>query len=427
MGSGSSWRKKPFDLCNLNTEISCIINCKDNDKLSWRRKDKPSYEKISNDRLSLSLEKVEKDHCNMVVLRLDGQCMNAFLTTTNFESTGYLSSNKLIVLQLLVDKSVLTNEDSFKIVARNKLTHLFCIYWKLKNLVTRDNDEKVKYFSCVESAVHSFNEIFRSFTGYNWMEKSEIRYNQINNRTNIIYRHHYLKPTKRKSVDFNYDSLNSPIQELLQIVNGSPPLSYTSVPDIYKRVWANISEEHIFEARSTLFNIAFKLKDSKNRDLNINLNYNFYSLIPSGTLKKSSRVIANYTTLSSEINRLNFIEGINNNFPTKLRLLEKDSEMFKIIETAFITTHGYNHNFKISPYKVYSFDDGKVLKSEKKTLLWHGTHKSYVPGILRQGFKLPTTMGQMFGQAVYFTPCVSKASKYCYVTNSGMKMKRKRV
>ena len=33
----------------------------------------------------------------------------------------------------------------------------------------------------------------------------------------------------------------------------------------------------------------------------------------------------------------------------------------------------------------------------------------------------------MFGQAVYFTPCVSKASKYCNVANSAIKMERKGV
>ena len=438
-----SWKKRSVDPFNPKTKTECTIRCENSDKLSWRRK--PSYEttstskrswrrndkpeKILNDRLGFCLENVEKERCNMVVLALDGESMNAYLTNTNFESAGYLSTNKMKVIQLLVDRSFLTVEDGFQIVSKKKPkrpTHPFCVYWKLKDMAITDNHQNVEYFKCAGSAVQSFNEIFRSHTGYNWMEKSKKSYKKINNRSNI-YHHHFLNCVKRKTVEFNYDSLSNPIQELLRIVNGIPPLSYTTVPDIYKRVWANISEENIFEARCNLFNIASKLKKSRNRDLNINLSHNFYSLIPSGTLKSCSRAITNYITLSSEINRLNFIEGINNDFPTKLTLLENDSETFKTIETAFTTTHGSNHKFKIAPHKVYSFDDGKVLQSTKKCLLWHGTHSSYVPGILRRGFNLPTTKGQMFGQAVYFTPCVSKASKYCNVANSAIKMERKGV
>ena len=59
------------------------------------------------------LEKVMVERCNMVVLRLDGECMNPYLTTTNFESTRFLSTNKPIVLQLLVDKSALIIEHNF--------------------------------------------------------------------------------------------------------------------------------------------------------------------------------------------------------------------------------------------------------------------------------------------------------------------------
>ena len=99
------------------------------------------------------------------------------------------------------------------------------------------------------------------------------------------------------SININSNSLISSIKELLEIVNGIPPLNYTIVPDIYNRVVENISEEDIFEARCTLFNIPYKLKDSRIRGLNINVSYNFCSLIPSETLQKSTD---NCTTLSSD-------------------------------------------------------------------------------------------------------------------------------
>ena len=40
---------------------------------------------------------------------------------------------------------------------------------------------------------------------------------------------------------------------------------------------------------------------------------------------------------------------------------------------------------------------------------------------------MPTIKGQKFGEVVYFTPCVSKDSKYCNVANSAIKMERKGV
>ena len=44
-------------------------------------------------------------------------------------------------------------------------------------------------------------------------------------------------------MNFYSNSLISSIKELLEIVNGIPPLNYTIVPDIYKRVVENISEK----------------------------------------------------------------------------------------------------------------------------------------------------------------------------------------
>ena len=139
-----SWRKQSVNPRNPNTKTDCSIRCKNSDKVSLRRK--PSYkkisndklllrrndkpEKISNDRLGFCLEKVEKERCNIVVLSLDGDSMNAYLSTTNYGSAGNLGSNKFIVLQLLVDRRV-TLEDGFQIVSSKKSkrpSHPFCVY-----------------------------------------------------------------------------------------------------------------------------------------------------------------------------------------------------------------------------------------------------------------------------------------------------------
>lgn len=418
-----SWRRKSFDFGNLKTELNSI-DSKENNQLLWRRKEaKSCLEKLSNKRFSLSSEKVEMNCSNMAVLCIDGECMNAILTSTKFEPSGYVSSNKLVVLQLLVDKSFTINEDSFKLVSRKKKVNISCVYFQVKYLDSRKNQENIQSFSSVASAFHNFNIIFHKFSGFNWSEKV---LNAGFKQTNSVYLSQYLfmNSTTRKTDNFDYNSVSSSIKELIQLIGGNPPLSYTNAPDVYKHLWNRISNQQIFEARCILFDIANNIKDKKNRDFNIELSSDFYSLIPSGTLKEFSTIVSSYNTLSAEMNRLNFIEGFNNKYPLKLKLIENSSEIFKLIEKVFTTTHGKNHNFKISPYKIYSFEDDKVLSSSQTRLLWHGTHLSFVPGILRRGFQLPTVTGQMFGEAVYFTPCVSKASKYCNVAQSAIKIER---
>jgi len=419
-----SWRRKSFDVGSLKTKLN-YIDSEENNQLLLRRKEyKHCLENLSDKKLSLSTEKVELNCCNMAVLRVDGECMNVILTCTKFESSGYVSSNKLVVIQLLVDKSFSLNEDSFKVVSRRKNPNLSCVYFQVKDLDSRNNQENIQHFSSITHAYHNFNIIFNRFTGSNWSEKDfNVRYKQIKTSVDTL-QYHFMNSTTRKTDGFDYNSLSNSIKELIQIIGANPPLSYTSSPDSYKHLWTKISNQQIFEARSILFNIANNLKDNKNSDLNIELSSDFYSLIPSGTLKESSRFVSSLSTLSSEMNRLNFIEGVNNKYPLKLKLIGNKSKVFKLIKKVFTTTHGKNHNFKISPYKIYSFEDGKVLSTSQKSLLWHGTHLSFVPGILRRGFQLPTVTGQMFGEAVYFTPCVSKASKYCNVAHSAIKKER---
>ena len=80
-----------------------------------------------------------------------------------------------------------------------------------------------------------------------------------------------------------------------------------------------------------------------------------------------------------------------------------------------------DHNLSKNLDRKLSFHDNNAVSNlkpesdqEPKTLLlWHGTNSTFVPGILRRGFSIPTTRGQLHGPAVYFTPCASKASKYC--------------
>ena len=110
---------------------------------------------------------------------------------------------------------------------------------------------------------------------------------------------------------------------------------------------------------------------------------------------------------------------------TKMEVLSKDTDEFKMLVEYVRNTHAATHNEYqlevLEIFKIARHGESKRFKPFSKLnnrmLLWHGSRFTNFVGILSQGLRIappeaPVT-GYMFGKGVYFADMVSKSANYC--------------
>jgi len=115
---------------------------------------------------------------------------------------------------------------------------------------------------------------------------------------------------------------------------------------------------------------------------------------------------------------------------TDMRVLEREEDDFKLIQTYITNTHAATHrNYTLDLLDVFAVDReneaGRYAPFEQNSnrmLLWHGSRTTNYVGILSQGLRIappeaPVT-GYMFGKGVYFADMVSKSANYCFTSAS---------
>ncbi|KAK8406811.1 hypothetical protein O3P69_007397 [Scylla paramamosain] len=115
---------------------------------------------------------------------------------------------------------------------------------------------------------------------------------------------------------------------------------------------------------------------------------------------------------------------------TKVDVLDKSSDEFKMIQDYVKNTHAATHSHYSlvvdEAFKIERQGEKKRYKPFKqlhnRQLLWHGSRLTNFAGILSQGLRIappeaPVT-GYMFGKGVYFADMVSKSANYCCTSKS---------
>ena len=182
-----------------------------------------------------------------------------------------------------------------------------------------------------------------------------------------------------------------------------------------------------------------KLLDASNR---------FYTLIPHDFGMQKPPVLASMEVITTKTQMLDNLMEIElaysllkdggdasidshyDKLKTKLEVLPKDSEEFRILTEYVTNTHAATHNMYtlevLEVFKVARNGEAKRYKPFSKLhnrmLLWHGSRVTNYAGILSQGLRIappeaPVT-GYMFGKGVYFADMVSKSANYCYTNRS---------
>ena len=107
----------------------------------------------------------------------------------------------------------------------------------------------------------------------------------------------------------------------------------------------------------------------------------------------------------------------------ELKPLERDTELFRLLEEYVQTTHAATHsNYTLTVLDIFETErDSEDARFKKKLhnhmLLWHGSRLTNWVGILSQGLRIAPpeapVSGYMFGKGVYFADMVSKSANYC--------------
>lgn len=245
-----------------------------------------------------------------------------------------------------------------------------------------------------------------------------------------------LEAPVKKAVEliFKIDVMKQTMMEL-EIDKELMPLGYPSVQNVKEagKVLNDVYDIHKHPD---------KYPDSQNSFKH--LSNRFYQLIPQSRGDCANKVINNQKEIEKKrqlLNKLNKFEvdykfcedgqktilDYYHQLETEMKPLNADSDEFTLIATYADNTfasaeHHADHRFKIEDiFEIKQKGAEKRFRKHandsNRMLLWHGTRVSNVASILKDGFKisLPAAVpqaGKMFGQGIYFTDTVSKASLY---------------
>ncbi len=128
------------------------------------------------------------------------------------------------------------------------------------------------------------------------------------------------------------------------------------------------------------------------------------------------------------------LDNIYNNIKTKITPLDKDSEMYSVINDYVKNTHGPTHHYKLELMDVFEIEQfGKKDKFDaytksigNHTLLYHGSSISNWCSILLNDLLInPQTVnknvvisGKMFGESIYTASACTKSFSYCRTESS---------
>ena len=110
----------------------------------------------------------------------------------------------------------------------------------------------------------------------------------------------------------------------------------------------------------------------------------------------------------------------------EMQPLERDTEIFRLLEEYVQTTHAATHSYyTLTILDIFEVEREKEegrfnKKMHNRMLLWHGSRLTNWVGILSQGLRIAPpeapVSGYMFGKGVYFADMVSKSANYCCST-----------
>jgi poly [ADP-ribose] polymerase len=260
------------------------------------------------------------------------------------------------------------------------------------------------------------------------------------------------KPAK-KSKKQVISKLANEVQEFIKMICDIDMMKKQMISDGYdvkKLPIGKVSYETIMKGFDLLKQIENAIQ-SKNDDLLLDLSSQFFTTIPH-SLGRSRNAIKNAIIndgekLKTKLDMLESLKDIKlafkiieplkdksvhpidakyNNMEIDLKVLDKDSDRWKLINESIVSTHSPIHaHYKLELEQVFeirkniceqAFDKWK--DNDNRRLLFHGSRMSNWCGILTQGLRIAPpeapVSGYMFGRSLYFADLSTKSINYCH-------------
>ncbi|XP_020719447.2 poly [ADP-ribose] polymerase isoform X1 [Bombus terrestris] len=305
----------------------------------------------------------------------------------------------------------------------------------------------------------SLEECIAQFEGL-YEEKSGNCWNQRDNFVKV--------PGKMYPVDIDYgddvstkldshikSELELPIQDLMKLIFDEVNMKKVMVEfeiDVEKMPLGKLSKTQIQKAYSILTELqeVLKKKDVDSVQL-VDASNRFYNLIPHNFGVSELKILNTMEEIHAKCEMLdallemeiaysllhvkadatkNPLDTYYKQLNTEIKILDKESEEYKVIKKYVQNTHAATHTlYELEIQDVFVIkrqgEDNRFKPFKKlhnRKLLWHGSRTTNFAGILSQGLRIappeaPVT-GYMFGKGIYFADMVSKSANYC-CTHSG--------
>lgn len=331
-------------------------------------------------------------------------------------------------------------------------------YWVFRSwgrVGTTIGGNKLEKFPTKLDAILEFKRLYEEKTGNVWEQREnfvkhpnkfyplEIDYGQDEEDIQI-----HLKPGSRSK-------LPKSVQELICMIFDVEKMKKAMVEfeiDMKKMPLGKLSKRQIESAYSVLTELQELIKTKGSQMMFLDASNRFYTLIPHDFGMKKPPLLDNEEIIKNKLEMLDSLLEIevaynllkdassdSNKDPidvhyeqlkTKIEVVDKECDDFKMLESYVRNTHAETHNtYTLDVMEVFKINrqgEAKRYKPFKKLhnrkLLWHGSRVTNYVGILSQGLRIappeaPVT-GYMFGKGIYFADMVSKSANYCHTNKN---------
>ncbi|XP_070576368.1 poly [ADP-ribose] polymerase 1-like [Ptychodera flava] len=308
---------------------------------------------------------------------------------------------------------------------------------------------KVDKFHSKQGAMENFLTVYGEKTGNDFGTKNFVKYPNRFYPLEIDYGQEEEDIKKLNKKAGSTSKLPKPIQSLIKMIFDIEEMKKTMLEfeiDLKKMPLGKLSKRQIESAYAVLTELQQLVgQDPTSASAILDASNRFYTLIPhdfgmkkpplldsTDIIKAKTQMLDNlldievaYSLLKGGDSTKDPIDANYETLKCPMKVMDKKSDMFKLIETYTKNTHAATHNqYSLELEEVFELQRQgersryKPFKQlHNRQLLWHGSRTSNYAGILSQGLRIappeaPVT-GYMFGKGVYFADMSSKSANYC--------------
>ncbi|KAM9361706.1 protein mono-ADP-ribosyltransferase PARP3 [Symphorus nematophorus] len=373
------------------------------------------------------------EHCSVAS---SGEVYEDYDCMLNQTNIGH-NNNKFYVIQVIKQKNAYYS-------------------WNRWGRVGEVGQSKLNKFDKAENAVKDFEKKFKDKTKNNWSDRSNF-VSHAGKYTLIEVDGEQDAEVKADSVDgkvvkvtknFLPCTLNDATKKLIELIFSNDMFKEAMECmnlDIKKMPLGKLSKMQIAKGFEVLEEIEAAMSQKRGKARLEELSSKFFTTIPHNfgrnrpptidnkdivdKKKEMLMVLADIElaqTLKSETEKAQeeMIEEVPhpqdqdyNSLKCKLALMDKDTELFKVIEKYLKATDGDYRKIKIiDVWEVDRETEGERFREndslENRRLLWHGTNIAVVAAILKSGLRIMPHSGGRVGRGIYFASENSKSAGY---------------